>query len=309
VLRRNAIDRALDELPIFSNFDHKQRRIASGLFEADSFAAGSTIYAQGDTSEGMSMHILLKGSVRLTENNKVSTVDDQEDTDSDDENVLREVANAGESFGEAALLTPMPPRAQTAVATSAVDVISLSRKAISEMSRSNSAIAQHEQQRRRRERRRQHALTLYRSDLEALAFLGKGTFGRVQVRVRDTQRASRAATHAPDLVVRPCRMLRVQLVRRRGTDEVFALKSMSKRKLIEARKVQSALNEKRILDMLEHPFCNSLATVFSDADPSGDVHVRCAHPAISPPLHRCKRTMTTTTRRSAHMTSMWFMCC
>jgi proteasome assembly chaperone (PAC2) family protein len=66
-----------------------------------------------------------------------------------------------------------------------------------------------------------------------------------------------------------------QLVRRRGTDEVFALKTMSKGKLIEARKVQNAINEKRILDMLEHPFCNSLATVFSDADPGGDVHVRC----------------------------------
>jgi hypothetical protein len=69
-------------------------------------------------------------------------------------------------------------------------VISLSRKAIAEMPRSTSAIAQHEQQRRRRERRRQHALTLSRSDLEALAFLGKGTFGRVQVSARCLQRAA-----------------------------------------------------------------------------------------------------------------------
>jgi len=242
VLRRNAIERALDELPIFSNFDTEQRRLANALFDAESFAAGTTIYSQGDTSEGMSMHILLKGTVRLSQSNKVFQTDD-EDTESDDESVLREVSNAGESFGEAALSTPVPPRAETVVATSAVEVISLSRKAIAEMPRSTSAIAQHEQQRRRRERRRQHALTLSRSDLEALAFLGKGTFGRVQ------------------------------LVRRRGTDEVFALKTMSKRKLVEARKVQNAINEKRILDMLEHPFCNSLATVFSDADPGGDVHL------------------------------------
>jgi CRP-like cAMP-binding protein len=189
VLRRNAIERALDELPIFSNFDTEQRRLANALFDAESFAAGTTIYSQGDTSEGMSMHILLKGTVRLSQSNKVFQTDD-EDTESDDESVLREVSNAGESFGEAALSTPVPPRAETVVATSAVEVISLSRKAIAEMPRSTSAIAQHEQQRRRRERRRQHALTLSRSDLEALAFLGKGTFGRVQVSARCLQRAA-----------------------------------------------------------------------------------------------------------------------
>jgi len=240
VLRENAIDRVLDELPIFSNFDSEQRRQVRTLFETDSFAAGSTIYAQGDTGEGMSMHILLKGTIQL------SVVNQWRDGDDDTENeeaVVRQVSKTGESFGEAALSTPVPPREETAVATSAVEVISLSRKAIAEMPRSTAAIAQHEQQRRRKMRRQQHALTLYRSDLEALAFLGKGTFGRVQ------------------------------LVRRRGTDEVFALKTMSKGKLIEARKVQNAINEKRILDMLEHPFCNSRATVFSDADPRGDVHL------------------------------------
>ena len=37
--------------------------------------------------------------------------------------------------------------------------------------------------------------------------------------------------------------------------------------------VASVINEKRILDMIEHPFCCALASVFSDPDPSGSIHL------------------------------------
>lgn len=37
--------------------------------------------------------------------------------------------------------------------------------------------------------------------------------------------------------------------------------------------VQHAISEKRVLEVLNHPFCNSLANVFSDPTPTGDVHL------------------------------------
>ena len=35
----------------------------------------------------------------------------------------------------------------------------------------------------------------------------------------------------------------------------------------------SVINEKRILDMIEHPFCCALASVYSDPDPHGSIHL------------------------------------
>ena len=54
---------------------------------------------------------------------------------------------------------------------------------------------------------------------------------------------------------------------------MYALKSMRKLKLIDLKQVEHAINEKRILAAINHPFLNQLVSVMCDEDPEGEVHL------------------------------------
>lgn len=73
-------------------------------------------------------------------------------------------------------------------------------------------------------------------ELEQVAVLGEGAFGLVK------------------------------LMRHKTTGEVFALKAMSKRKLVETKQVNSVLREKKILSSLSHPFIVRLVGAHQDRD-------------------------------------------
>ena len=275
VVRRNAIQRVLHEAPAFADFSKSQSKMLAKRFVPCSYAAGAKIYAQGEP--GDALYIVVKGKVRLSVADSLPTdgspAPQQRQLGTPRVRVVLKVGSGGKvgcalrvpvrevasrvlrevspgsdaSFGEAVLLTQhveMPLRAETAVALGAVELLYLPNSVLAELPKGGKgSIQQHDQMRRRKERRRKRAQALHRSDMELVAHLGTGSFGRVS------------------------------LVRKRRSETVFALKSMAKGRLVAQKQVQNAIGEKRVLDMIEHPFCCALATVFSDPEPYGDVHI------------------------------------
>lgn len=103
-------------------------------------------------------------------------------------------------------------RQEAAVALTDVEVLCLPRKALNELPQVDmqACVIDQNQQRMHIENRKRAALLLAKTDLVAVRYLGFGTFGRVM------------------------------LVRHRGTSQLFALKSLSKGKLIQQRQASHA---------------------------------------------------------------------
>ena len=278
-LRLNRIARILKDTVCFADLSARQKKEVGQQFQTVYFPPNTTIYSQDEP--GDAFFVLLEGKIELWVADKLTndlisaaaasssdsqlppvllslTVDAhghvhasaasrerQRRVRASKEQRVRELDGSNfDAFGEGALQPGRaPPRTETARTITAVEALYLPRSVMENLSTSKKAIEHREQQRRRMERRRVRSLVLHRSDLEVVAQIGVTVFGKVK------------------------------LVRRRGMDQVFALKSSSKMKVIHAKKVASVINEKRILDMIEHPFCCALASVFSDPDPHGSIHL------------------------------------
>ena len=145
-------------------------------------------------------------------------------------------------FGEAGFLQDIP-REETAVAVDYVELLKISRELVVKLLGSMSVIADGATARRDFERRKAIADSFKLEDLQIHNTVGSGTFGRV-----------RMVTHTP-------------------TNVMYALKSMRKLKLIDLKQVEHAINEKRILAAINHPFLNQLVSVMCDEDPEGEVHL------------------------------------
>ena len=141
-------------------------------------------------------------------------------------------------FGEAGFLQDIP-REETAVAVDYVELLKISRELVVKLLGSMSVIADGATARRDFERRKAIADSFKLEDLQIHNTVGSGTFGRV-----------RMVTHTP-------------------TNVMYALKSMRKLKLIDLKQVEHAINEKRILAAINHPFLNQLVSVMCDEDPRG----------------------------------------
>lgn len=285
VIRTNAIEKALNEAPGLTDLSREQKRVVSERFVRVAYRAGSQVYVQGEPEENF--YILLHGKVRLTVSDNLTgklisnavlqrrqvafaTSESAEVrlvlsvlTDGSvgarllaeakqpsvlGESVMRRLESNGQTFGgNVNNGTAHRAYADGAIATTRMELLAIRCSELSEllanMPPSAAALQQQERQRRRSEHRRVQALTLHRSDLEETALLSMNPTSKVR------------------------------LVRRRGRDNVYILKSISKPRVIEAKAVARVLAEKRILDLLEHPFCAHLFQVFSDTDPHGSVHL------------------------------------
>jgi serine/threonine protein kinase len=73
-------------------------------------------------------------------------------------------------------------------------------------------------------------------DLEVLAMLGSGTFGRVK------------------------------LVKHKTTGQVYALKILQKEQIVAYKQQQNVMNERNVMMMVDHPFILKLTATFKDAD-------------------------------------------
>ena len=133
-------------------------------------------------------------------------------------------------FGEAGFLQDIP-REETAVAVEYVELLKISRELVVKLLGSMSVLADGATARRDFERRKAIADSFKLEDLQIHNTVGSGTFGRV-----------RMVTHTP-------------------TNVMYALKSMRKLKLIDLKQVEHAINEKRILAAINHPFLNQLVSV------------------------------------------------
>ena len=58
---------------------------------------------------------------------------------------------------------------------------------------------------------------------------------------------------------------RVHLVKEKSTNKYFAMKALTKSDIVRNRQVEHTINEKKILELLEHPFLVTLHTTFQDS--------------------------------------------
>ena len=236
VIRRNAIDKFLEDATELAHLLPHHKALLVDRFESCRLAANTTLCVEGEAADAL--YVLLRGTVSVSHEDELH--DGRQRVVRHDNSIL---GKFGATYGQTAVLSGKLCD-QTVVTTCGVEVLRLSRQALADLPKANeTASLTHHDQQRCKEARRRRALGIHRMDLETLGRLSTGMFGPVD------------------------------LVRMRTTSEVFALKSLSKAKLIEARHVTKTIVEKRILDLIEHPFCASLKTVFSDADPRGNVHM------------------------------------
>ena len=156
--------------------------------------------------------------------------------------VLNEALRKGTYFGETSFVKD-EPRDATAAAAEVVDIIALSRATVNKVLGSMSVIVDSEMSRRAYQKRLAQADSFQQKDLVMLSTLGTGTFGRVTL-----------VHHSP-------------------TGGFYAYKSMRKDKLCSLKHLDHAINEKKILASINHPFLNQLVAVMTDKSPSGNVYL------------------------------------
>jgi len=191
------------------------------------FPAGTTVYSQGDA--GNTIFMIHRGSITIRMDDAI-TIDE---------------LGEGSTFGTSFLFTGELSRKETVVASTELEVLSLTHEVLKQLPEEvvQAAVIDRNALVNRIESRKRAALSLAKTDLVAVRYLGFGNFGRVM------------------------------LVSHRGTADMYALKSLSKARLVDQLQVQHAISEKRVLEKLNHPFCSALHNVYSDPSPTGDVHI------------------------------------
>ena len=144
----------------------------------------------------------------------------------------------GEYIGEVALLDDSP-RMATATATMPTVCMTLDRATFQSLFGDNSSqeILTREAERRKRDSEKARHALIRLEDLSALRVLGTGAYGRVKL-----------VTHAKE------------------HGKPYALKILKKALLIQRDQYDHVENERRLLDMCDHPFLLRLVTTFQDAD-------------------------------------------
>jgi len=219
--------RVLKSVKLLQKLTEEEKERLVREFEQVSFAAGDYIVRQGEP--GDSFYIIREGTAKA-----------QQSTEGGEALVLGEL-KTGDYFGEVALLNDEPRNADV-VADNDVQCFRLSREVF------NRAIGPLQDVLQRAEHRRiatsqlleQAALKasaggmVAYEDLQELAVLGTGTFGRVK------------------------------LVQHRHTKEVYALKCLVKAELVAAKQQANVINEKRVMLETNHPFILKLHTTYKD---------------------------------------------
>jgi len=128
------------------------------------------------------------------------------------------------------------PRMATVTALSELVCMKLDRDTFTSLLGSMQDILERDMLRREREAAKAQRPKIQYAELEQRAILGVGTFGRVKLVV-----------HTP-------------------TQTPYALKCMRKGQVIALKQVEHVMNEKKLLELCDHPFFLNLAATYQDSD-------------------------------------------
>lgn len=222
VLDHNMNMRVLSSVKIFSKLSDAEKKKMSQSFEFEKFPAGTTIITQGDP--GKKFYILKEGTATVLADGK-------------------EVGQlkSGTYFGEMALLDDEVRKA-TVIATSNCECFVLDRNTFTRILGSLQHIINRETMHRLEVLKgagpadeAEPQLNLKFTDLQHIAMLGSGTFGRVT------------------------------LVQDRKSKAVYALKAMMKSEIVAHKQQMNVMNEKNVMIGSNHPFILRLYQTFKDS--------------------------------------------
>lgn len=222
VLDHNMNLRILNSIKLFEKLSDREKKRLAQSFTLEKFTSGSTIIKQGDP--GKTFYIIKDGNCRVTVDGKeVSQL------------------KAGTYFGEMALLDDETRKASV-IATNDCECFVLDRETFTKILGSLQHIMNRETQHRMEVLKgagprddSEPQLNLAFSDLQQLAILGSGTFGRVT------------------------------LVQDKKSKAVYALKAMLKSEIVAHKQQVNVLNEKNVMITSNHPFVLRLYQTFKDA--------------------------------------------
>lgn len=222
VLDHNMNLRVLQSIKLFEKLSNQEKKKLAQSFTFERFAAGTVIIRQGE--QGKKFYILKEGSCKVL---------------ADDKEVGQ--LSQGTYFGEMALLDD-DVRKATVTATTACECFVLDRETFTRLLGSLRHIMNRETAQRlevlkgagpRDESEPQ--LNLSFNELQQLAVLGSGTFGRVT------------------------------LVQDKKSKAVYALKAMLKSEIVAHKQQSNVINEKNVMITSNHPFILRLYQTFKDA--------------------------------------------
>lgn len=217
VIKFNFNAKVLSGMEMFKALSHQEKAMLIDSLEEVVYRPEATIISEGE--HGEIFYIIKSGSVKVMKSGKV----------------LKESLGPGEYFGEMALMND-EPRNATIIATQETLCMQLGREKFNALLGSMNDIIKREADKREREQAKASRPIIKLDELEHLAILGVGTFGRVR------------------------------MVRHRPTKSTYALKCMRKGQVIALKQVEHVKNEKHLLDLCDHPFLLRLLATYQDAD-------------------------------------------
>lgn len=220
VLDRNMNMRIISSIKLFDKLTLQEKAKVAVSFEFETFAAGVTIIKEGD--KGKKFYILKEGSAKVVLNgNNVGEL------------------TSGQYFGEMALLDDEVRKASV-IAKVDCECFALDRTTFNRLMGSLQNIIKRETNERMEQLRlssidsADHLTNIRFEDLQNLALLGSGTFGKVT------------------------------LVQDKNTKNVYALKTMLKSEIVIHKQQNNVMNEKNIMIQCNHPFILKLYQTYKD---------------------------------------------
>lgn len=220
VIDHNMNMRVLESIKLFSKLSSAEKTKVVRNFQLESFKAGTVMVKEGD--KGSKFYIVKEGSAKVSSNGAQ----------------LAEL-QAGSFFGEMALLDDDVRKATVSALTNC-DCFVLDRAAFNKILGNLKDILNREVEERQKTMgggaggHTDPAANVKFNDLNTLAVLGSGTFGKVT------------------------------LVQHKSTKHVYALKAMLKSEIVAHKQQTNVINEKNVMIQCNHPFVLRLYTTFKD---------------------------------------------
>jgi len=224
VMKFNFNQKVLGSMELFKELSESEKATLVESLLEEKFENGSSIISQGE--KGNAFYIIKAGGVRVSKTND----------ETGDVTIVKDHLGPSDYFGEMALLKD-EPRMATVTATSNAICFKLDKKVFVSVLGENigNDILTREADRRKREVERAQQAPILMEDLKQLAILGVGTFGRVKL-----------------------------VLHEKDGNRPYALKCMRKGQVIALKQVEHVMNEKKLLELCEHPFLLRLAATFQD---------------------------------------------
>lgn len=228
LLDRNLGLRILKSIPLLNTLESETLEVLFDRSYRETYAKGETIVRRGE--KGKSVYIIEEGTIRVQ-----TKRDGALDNESVDVATVAD-ASAGEYFGESALVGEIAladvVAASAQVIVRALDVTTV--KSIIESGKLMNKVEKNFEERRNNTLQAE-VLDMEFNDLEIFHTLGTGTFGRVK------------------------------LVEHKQSKQLFALKIITKSKVIQYEQKRNVFNEKMAMVESDHPFILKLIKTFKDA--------------------------------------------